>query len=381
MTNPRLTILLGALAVATPAGLNGQSGTYFRTAVLYESYSFGDGFTFGKASQLSIPFGASVRLGRMNSFAISSGYTRVEVESTAGSQTLSGMLDTQARWSLELISGQLIVLFTGTIPTGHRTIATDDQAILGAISSDVIGFSSPSVGSGGDVGGGLVGAVPLGRWAFGFGATFNQPVPYQPLEGTDADLRPGAELRFRGGLEGPLGRRTYLRLAGIFARRSNDQVRPTSGDWEARNGVGNRITGYIALNQGIGNASLTIYGIDVFRSDPQIEATAVGAAALPRGNLLASGLQIAIPVGASTTIMPKGEFRASWQAPDPSTQSIEKAGQTMRFGLKVEQRLSPQFALVVQGSGLTGSVYPVLGDPTSIDLSGYRFGAHLQVNP
>jgi hypothetical protein len=381
MKMPRFTALCAALGLVIPGALIGQQGNYFRSSVLYESYTFGDGFVFNKASQLSVPFGASVRLGKMNTFAVSSGYTRVEVETSAGTQTLSGMLDTQARWGLELISGQLIVLFTGTIPTGQRSLAPEDQAVLGAISSDVIGFSSPSVGSGGDVGGGIVGAIPLGRWALGFGATFNQPVPYQPLEGTDGDLRPGREFRFRGGLEGPLGRRTYLRLAGIFARRSNDQVRLTSDAWETRNGVGNRITGYLALNQSIGNASLTVYGIDVFRSDPQIEPTAVGAAALPRGNLIASGLQIAIPIGATTTIMPKGEFRASWQAPDASTTSLDKAGQTMRFGMVVEQRLTPLLALVVQGSGLTGTVYPTLGDGTAIDVSGYRFGANIRVTP
>ena len=68
------------------------------------------------------------------------------------------------------------------------------------------------------MGGGFVGAAPLGKFALGFGGTYRLPLPYTPVLGQTSSLQPGAEIRVRGGLEGTLARKTYLRMAGIFAR-------------------------------------------------------------------------------------------------------------------------------------------------------------------
>ena len=72
-----------------------------------------------------------------------------------------------------------------------------------------------------------------------------------------------------------------------------------------QNGVGSRLITYLSLNQGLGAAkSFTLYGFDVLRGQPQLEQTAVGAAVLPRGNLLALGARFDLGLAPATTVSP-----------------------------------------------------------------------------
>jgi len=369
----RVLLGFGWFVVAAPTATVAQ-GAYFRTAVLGESYDFDAGLSFDRIRQLTIPVGVNFPIGRRTSFALSSGFTVVQLTNSDGSldQVTSGLLDTEARISIEAVPGRLILLLTGAAPTGV-IVAADELAVAGAISSEVIGFSAPALGTGGNVGGGFVAAVPVGTWAFGFGATFRYSMKYEPISDATTQLRPGSEFRIRTGLEGAAARRTYVRIAGIFARRAKDELNDLT-----QNGVGNRVIGYVAVNQGIGNASLTVYGLDVFRTDPQIEATAVGAAVLPRGNLFATGFTLDIPVGLTTTVSPTGELRFSARAPDATTTSIETVGRALRYGLRLKQRAGDRFAFVVGGSLLNGYVRSA---GTRVGMNGFRGTLSLEVTP
>jgi len=311
---------------------------------------------------------------------LSSGYARVDLRSTdttLGDQQLSGLLDTEARLSVNLVPGKLVMLVTGAVPTGIKTVQQKELAILGALSSDVVGFAASNLGSGGNVGGGLVGAFPLGRWAAGFGATFRQPMGYAPVLGEDEQLKPGSEIRLRAGLEGPLARRTYVRTAAILARTSKDRIAFAGAD-STRNGVGNRLITYLSVNQGIRSFSLTAYVFDVLRGDPQMEPTAVGAAVLPRGNVLALGGRLDVPLGGATTVTPNAEWRASDAAPNDTTTALERLGTSLRYGVDVRHRLTRSMAVVFQGAGTSGYIVQA-GD--RVNLSGYRVGLHLELTP
>lgn len=382
MNRAILRLVFAALAVAAPVAA--QEPSWGRTAVLFERYTFSDGLTFGDGSQLdavselTIPVGVTVPLGRVVDLAVSSGFAHVRVErSGAADLTLSGALDTEARLSWDAVPGNLVVFVTGAIPTGVETVAQDELGALSLLASDIIGFSAATLGTGGNVGGGFAGAIPLGRWALGIGGNFRESLSYTPILGPSADpLKPGRELRLRTGLEGPLGPRSYLRVAGIVAVRAKDEIAQTTG-----NGVGNRVAGYLALDQGVGRASLTLYVFDVFRGDPRLEATAVGTGLLPRSNLLASGARLTIPAGATTTIVPRLEFRNSWAAGESS--GLRTAGRSLRFGADLRQSLHDHLALVVQGGGVVGFVGQ-LGDQQlggNVDLGGYRAALHLEVIP
>ena len=127
-----LTGLVLAVVVA-PTPVNAQGNTYFRTAVLFESYNFDPGLGFGRIRQLTIPVGISVPIGRRTSLALSGGYTIVELTTdgaTRASDAVFGPLDTEVRLSFDVIPGRLIVLLNGSAPTG-TTGPVNELSVLG----------------------------------------------------------------------------------------------------------------------------------------------------------------------------------------------------------------------------------------------------------
>lgn len=374
----RLIAVPGALALAAAllfaAPVRGQVRTEVRTAGVFERYTFDDGLTFGEVSEFTIPVTATFRFGRRADLTLSSGYARLGVTSDAGEETvLSGVLDTEARLGISLVQDRLVLLLTGAAPTGINAFTATELPALQALATDVIGFSAASLGSGGGVGGGLVAAVPVGRMGLGLAATYRMPLTYQPIVGIEDELRPGSELRLRGGLEGAVGARTYLRLTGIFLRRSKDEL-----NGEVMNGIGNRYAGYLAIDQGIGRSTLTLYGFDLFRADPQIEQTVVGAALFPRGNVIGAGVQLAVPVTQRVQFKPRMEYRGSWQEPEIDGSSFERVGSSLRFGADLRYAPTGTFALALQADGLTGNVAGPLDD---VGLKGFRVGVHLEIRP
>ena len=375
MTRARSWFLAAAF-LGLPAMLTGQT-VGVRAASLYESYNFKPGLVFNKVTEMTVPIGIDIGFGRLGSLALSTGYANVKLVSAdpqqLSNQTLSGMLDTEGRLSLNVVPGRLVLLVTGAIPTGTKTVQQEQLSVLGAISSDVIGFSASNLGSGGNVGGGLVGAVPLGKFSLGLGATYKMPLAYVPVVSATS-LQPGAELRFRGGIEGAVSRRTYVRFAGIVARSTQDKI-----GGALRHGVGTRVIGYVSVNQGVGPASITVYGFDVMRGSPQVEQTATGAALLPKGNLIAGGLRVDVTVGARTTVAPRFEYRLSAAAPDTSASApLQRLGSSARFGVDVRQTFSRSFAAVVQAGGVTGDVIQA---QNKIPFSGLRAAIQFEITP
>ena len=370
-----LRCLVAAALVALPATASAQNVSG-RASVLFESYKFDPGLVFNKVAEMTVPIGVDIGLGRAGTFSLASGYANVKLTSASqqlSNQSVTGMLDTEGRLSLSVVPGKLIALLTGTMPTGTKTVDVEQLAVLGAISSDVIGFSASSLGSGGNVGGGFVAAIPAGKFALGLGATYKLPLQYTPVTSA-SPLQPGAEMRFRGGLEGSVGPKTYLRFAGIVARSSQDKV-----GGSLRNGVGTRMIGYLSLNQGVGKASITLYGFDVLRGSPQIEQTAVGAALLPKGNLIAGGFRADITAARRTIISPRFEYRISAAAADTlAGAALQRLGSSARFGVDLRQSLSRNFAAILQGGGVTGNVVQS-GD--NVPFKGFRAALQLEYTP
>jgi len=197
------------------------------------------------------------------------------------------------------------------------------------------------------------------------------PLSYQPVAGLEGELRPGAELRVRAGLEGAVGARTYLRVSGILMRRERDEV-----NGELANGIGNRYAGYLSLDQGIGSSTLTLYGFDLFRANPQVEQTVVGAALFPRGNVIGAGAQLAVPLSRRLQIKPRAEYRGSWQELEVEAASLERMGSSLRFGADLRYTPSPYFSMALQGDALTGDL---AGEQQDVGVSGFRFGLQLEL--
>ncbi len=368
-------ILAAAAVLALGAPLSAQHtiNAVAGGAVLYERYSFDGGLPYSSVSELTVPVTIDLALSRWGNLTVSGGYVSVSVKSAdAGEfedQTVSGILDTEARLSLNLIPDRLALIAVGSIPTGVETLEVEEQQALALITTEVLGFSATTLGTGGNVGGGFAGAIPAGRLALGFAGSYTHSVAYQPVLGSEQEVKPGNELRLRAGLEGTVGSRTYLRAAGIFSGRQSDELEGEEG-----HGAGNRYSGYFSVDQGLGATSLTLYAFDSYRSKPRIEPTAVGSAILPKGNVLALGAQLAIPVARETRLTPRFEFRRSDRAPDPEEGGLERVGSSFRFGADLSHPISRSLDLVLEATALVGEV---VEDGEGVGVSGFRVGVHL----
>jgi hypothetical protein len=348
----RAAFVFCCLAAGAPLAAHAQLPVRVSVSASIEAYSFDPGVVFSVVEEYTFPVGISVPLGRIGELTVSSGYGFVWLgsrdQSQLADQKISGALDTQARLSWNVIPGRLIAFATTTIPTGVKTVEEQELAVLGVLSSDIIGFQAPSLGSGGSAGGGFGGALPIGAgWSLGVGGTVRKPFNYVPIVGDTRKLKPGLDVRVRAGAEGPLARRTYLRVAGIFAHQSNDAF----GD--STSGIGNRVIGYLSLNQGIGNGTLTLYAFDVYRGSAQLEQTSIGTAVLPRGNLFAAGLHYEFRVTGRLHVTPRAEYR--WSSEDTGEASgFDINGEAFRYGGDIRFQLARGLAAVLQGSGTTG---------------------------
>jgi hypothetical protein len=373
--NRSATLLVLAILLLSNGRMDAQHIVDIHAAGFGESYTFAEGFDFKKLEQITVPLGVDFRLGRWGELAVSSSwqYTRLHPASSSEPvQVLKGITDTDFRLGLNLVPSRLTLLIGGVIPTGIETVDPRELSVLGAIASDIIGVVTNNTGTGGRVGMGFVGAFPVGRYALGLGATIDNSFEYQPVSDNAAMLKPGNQLRVRLGFEGPLGRRAYLRFAGVYALRTKDKV-----DGDPVNSIGNRLTGYLSFNQGIASGTLTVYGFDVYRADPQLEPTAVGSAILPAGNLLAFGFRWDIPLARVWSVTPRAEFRNSHLAPSEEPDApLQLAGRSLRGGLDFTRRFGRSFSLVAQGDGLTGFA---VQQGARVDLSGFRVALHAEI--
>jgi hypothetical protein len=374
----RAAAVLALVLTAGAAAAAGQVPIRVTASGSYESYDFDAGLAFSKIAEFAVPIGIVVPFGRVGDLTVSTGLADVRLTSSdtaaLADQIVSGMLDTEFRLSWNAVRERVVVFGTAVAPTGIETVQAEELAILGVLASDIIGFQAPTLGTGGSAGGGFGAALPVGgSWSVGVGGSVRVPFKYLPVLGTTAKIKPGVDFRGRIGAEGPLARRTYVRVAGIFAHQTNNTYADT-----AETGVGNRLVGYVSLNQGIGNGSLSLYGYDVYRAKAQLAPTAVGLAALPRGNLLGAGAQYEFRIGQKVRATPRAEYRYSWQAPDDTTGTLSKAGDSWRFELGLRYIVSRVFDVVLQGGGATGSL---VQDAESIGFSGWRGALHLELKP
>ena len=371
-----VVVSLGLFLVVSQ--LSAQANVGVNTAFLFERYTFDSGLSYSEVTEMTLPFVLTTPLGRGSALTLSGGFTNVTVATPSGKnleeQVASGLIDTEARLVVAVVPDRFNLLLTAVAPTGMKALEVEDEAVLTALSSQVIGFSTTSLGTGGQAGAGFVGAVPLGKMALGIAGTYTHSLAYSPVVGETSEWKPGGELRIRAGLEGAVGLRTYLRVATIFGSRQKDQI-----EGEDLGGLGNQIHTYVSLNHGMGSAALTLYGVNSYRSAPQIESTAVGAVRLPKGNLLALGARFEIPVARETRLVPLVEFRRLTEVPRDGTGdgSLQAAGSTFRVGADLKHPLTERLAIVAEGSGLFGNVGA--GDGTTVSVNGFRAGLHLEV--
>lgn len=378
-----LSPILVTLALAVASGVSGQTRVDVRGSTLFEAYDLSQNLgSIDRVSELSVPLTVRASFGPRTTLVIASGYARVTA-SDGGQEisSLGGILDTEMRVTYQAVPDRVTVFATSQLPTGIKSLQADDLSALGVLVSDVIGFSSPNLGGGGGAGGGAALSLPAGDMAVGMAGSFRVSGTYQPfapLPGQDAqDFRPGAEVRLRAGIEGPVAQRSFLRVSGIFARRGEDKA-----DGNSISSASNRITGYVSLDQGLGSTTLSVYAFDLYRSAAGLESTSAGPSILSRGNIFAVGAQVAIPLRVGTSLAPRFEVRNSRAESDGTSSGLQRLGTTIRFGVDLRRSVRRGLTAVLRADGLSGYIVNANepGRP-EIDVTGYRVSLLVEIVP
>ena len=107
----KTTRFLTLVLLAAPTAVAAQGDLNVRVSTLFESYSFGTGLPFSKVTEFTVPLSITYQLGRFGNVALSSGYATVSLTSSdptqLADQTVSGVLDTEARLSVKGLNGRL----------------------------------------------------------------------------------------------------------------------------------------------------------------------------------------------------------------------------------------------------------------------------------
>jgi hypothetical protein len=361
---PVRVLLLAGLCV-TPGVLQGQAATTLaRTGATFESYSFHSGLAFSRISEFTIPMVVTQRVG--DRVILDVGTAFVSASATlSNNQTVdhSGLVDTDIRATIGVVPGKFLLNIVGTIPTGARTVPDTTIPLFGATATDLLGFTTPSFGSGGGMSAGFASAFQLGsNWAIGAGASYRYGASYTPVRGGQ-EMSPGGEIRARLGIEGPFGGGKYFRGALVFTTTGENDI--TGGTTST---IGKRVLAYAATSVPVGNSNLSVYGWDMRRLRPN-----PGTYPVPRGNVLALGARLERPLGPKTTLAPMLEFRHELTGP---TQKLQLLGFLVRTGTDLRYRLSDHATGVVQAQFAFGSLRSDAGQ--RVPLIGPRLGALIE---
>lgn len=354
------------LCAAAPLGAQEPAagfGATARAGVVFDGYYFGSGFAFNHAVEWTLPVTLSQRVGSRLTVDLSNAYAHASGATTSGTLEISGFTDTDIRASWAAVSGRLVLSVAGTLPTGKKAVPASTVPLLSALATDLLGFTTPSFGSGGGVTGGFATAFKLGeRWAAGVGGSYRWRASYTPVAASGA-LEPGGEGRVRVGVEGPVGRGGYFRGAAVYTASGADTLGGGS-----RSVTGDRTLVYSEFSLPWGRSSLALYAYDMYRLRPRAyNSTNRNAIQVPRGNVLSVGARLQRPLSPAVSLSPSVEFRH--ELVGPSSGRLALLGWLLRPGLDVRYRASGTVGFVFQYQAAFGRL---ADNGNSVSLVGSR---------
>ena len=357
--------LLG-LAVL-PGVLAAQAGTtVVRAGASFESYTFGTGLAFRRISEFTIPISVTQRLGDRLVIDLGTAFARASADVGGTTVDHSGLVDTDLRATIGVIPGRLVFNLVGTIPTGATAVPDTTIPLFGATATDLLGFTTPSFGSGGGVSAGFASAFRMGSdWAIGTGASYRYGASYTPLKG-GGQLAPGGEIRARVGIEGPFGGGKYFRGALVYTSTGDNDL--GGGNQSA---IGDRVLAYGAVSLPLGNSHLSLYGWEMRRIRAR-NFDVPRTISVPRGNVLALGARLERPLSPNATLVPLLEFRHELTGP---TARMRLLGYLLRTGTDLRYRLSDRATGVLQAQFAFGSLQ---APDRRVSIAGPRIGALIE---
>ena len=328
----RTPILSAALLLATlPGAVRAQENLFPQATVIggaeVRQYSFGNSFTVDRVRQVAVPLGVVVPIGKRFSFDIGSSWATTSIKRPAGgSESFSGLTDTQLRGSYILGSDALVVSVMLNLPTGKRSITQQEFGVASSTSSNFLLFPVNSYGTSFSVTPGLAAATTAGDWNLGLAASARMSATYSPFKGDSATYKPGVESRFRGGVDRLIGSSRFS-LGATFSTFSTDELRGGGSLGSGSFDPGNRILVDLGIVSPVGGGTLGIYlwNYHRIRSGSATSQSAAGG----KENVFTAGLNGSFGLSKSLSLEPVAEAR--FWSPESGSGRLFGAGTALRI--------------------------------------------------
>ncbi|MFQ5704010.1 MAG: hypothetical protein ACE5HT_08310 [Gemmatimonadales bacterium] len=324
--------LAGPLAAQSPIYPDPNGGTGFE----FRTFQFDRAFDLQSASQVVVPVFAGTPIGSRLFVDLTANYAHTRLRWLDGTETnLSGLTDSQLRFSYTLGRDLAVVSTSINLPTGKSSISSQQLTVLRSTAQDFLPFPVSNYGTSAGVTGGWVVARRVGDWSIGLAGSLRYVSTYQPFTDVPGDFSPGMEGRMRIGVLRPVGERTTITTGFTFSNFGTDELTGTS-NFDYRSG--NRYVGEVGLSHLVGRSTLELTAWTYFRAAGDSNNVSVQTA---KENLHYGRAAIAIPVTDRLQIDPSFETRF-WIAGDGSDGQL--------YGLNVRARYNASPYLTIAPS-------------------------------
>lgn len=357
--------LAAALAVALCARPTiGQ--TSVGGGVEYLGYSFDAGLGADAAQLLMVPVGFRLPVGGGLTFDIYGAWAEGRVERNDQQLTLSGPVDTSVKVSYQATPWALLSVSTN-LPTGVAQHDAEEAVVASVLSTDLLGFSEATWGTGFAVTSSVATAVAAGGFGLGVAGAYSLRSEFEPTEGDDVRYKPGSEARVRVGIDRNFGTST-LTLGGTFINYQADQADGTNL-FQAGNRF--RVDGSLAFRAGDG--VWTLYAADVIRENGDLTidivdeqlGTIVGDTTFTtaKQNMVVGGLVGTVSLGGGFLFRPHFDFR--YQAREEADGSDTGSGWMFGAGGDIPLRIFGGTEFFPKARVFFGAIR----DATGVDVS------------
>ena len=353
----RLTRTLGLTAATTAwlaGGLHaqGSDALYARVNLLsgweVRGFTFDPGIGMKSVTQWNVPVVVVAPLGRRMSLDVSTYYMSGTVETyDGGTQTLSGMTDTQLRLLYTLSRDRLVGSVSVNLPTGEHAASTNQFQVAGAVGSSYLSFPVSNSGTAFGVTGGLAYAQRAAGWNLGLAGSVRYLGSYSPFSNEPVSYSPGIEARVRAGAERVLGQRSRLLVGGTVSTFSNDEYTGASALVSGSYAPGTRFIGELAFVRVLGRSTLTLAVWDFYR----LAGSSSGVSSPDtKENVLNGELRFTYPIVPRLRVEPTVGFR-QWNPSD------YLGGRLASGGFRVQAGLTDRLSASVAGRYDTGWIF------------------------
>ena len=276
-------------------------------------YSFdSSGLQAKSASQWRIPVVVVTPVGRKISVDLTTNFVSGHVENYgSGSQTLTGLSDTQLRLLYTMGRDRLVTSVSLNLPTGKQLDSLTQFQVAGTVGSNYLAFPVSTIRTAFGVTGGVAYARALGGWNIGLSGSVRYLGSYSPIRSDTGTYDPGMEFRVRSGVDRLVGQNSRVLLGLSVSTFSSDDCTGAvicAGKYQP----GVRFIGEFALVRVVGRATLTLAAWDFYRTAGDTNNVSNGAT---KENILNTELRVAYPVSPRLTLEPMVGFR-QWNPAD-----------------------------------------------------------------